>query len=286
MGLEVVSFTIKQVRDENEYIANMGKPGHRADQDGGRHRGRRGRRATRRSGRPRRCAQSAVARATADQERVIAEMASQTRQAEASARPGAQARRVRGDGQARAGAGRQGVRDPGQHHAAAGRRRAGRRRAGPARAADQGPGGRDLAPREGAEATVLKAAEAEQRRIQTLAEAERQRLHAGGGGSRRGDAGARVAARGRRAARSKVRPRPRSSAPRARRRPTRWTSRPAAFQHYNQAAVLDKMLGGHAGAGAGVRRAAVEGGQDHHRLDGRRRRTAWAPTRSPATWRR
>src|SRR2546426_3653829 len=26
MGLEVVSFTIKQVRDENEYIANMGKP--------------------------------------------------------------------------------------------------------------------------------------------------------------------------------------------------------------------------------------------------------------------
>jgi len=26
MGLEVVSFTIKEVRDKNEYITNMGKP--------------------------------------------------------------------------------------------------------------------------------------------------------------------------------------------------------------------------------------------------------------------
>src|SRR5947207_9214608 len=26
MGLEVVSFTIKEVRDKNEYIANMGRP--------------------------------------------------------------------------------------------------------------------------------------------------------------------------------------------------------------------------------------------------------------------
>jgi flotillin len=26
MGLEVVSFTIKEVKDKNEYIANMGKP--------------------------------------------------------------------------------------------------------------------------------------------------------------------------------------------------------------------------------------------------------------------
>ena len=26
MGLEVISFTIKEVRDKNEYIANMGRP--------------------------------------------------------------------------------------------------------------------------------------------------------------------------------------------------------------------------------------------------------------------
>jgi len=26
MGLEVISFTIKEVRDKNEYITNMGKP--------------------------------------------------------------------------------------------------------------------------------------------------------------------------------------------------------------------------------------------------------------------
>jgi len=32
MGLEVVSFTIKEVRDKNEYIANMGRPGRGAHQ--------------------------------------------------------------------------------------------------------------------------------------------------------------------------------------------------------------------------------------------------------------
>jgi flotillin len=26
MGLEVISFTIKEVRDKNEYISNMGRP--------------------------------------------------------------------------------------------------------------------------------------------------------------------------------------------------------------------------------------------------------------------
>ena len=43
MGLEVVSFTIKKVIDENDYINNMGRPGHRADQARGRHRPGRGR---------------------------------------------------------------------------------------------------------------------------------------------------------------------------------------------------------------------------------------------------
>ena len=82
MGLEVISFTIKEVRDKNEYISNMGRPDvarikrdaematAEAERDT----------AIRRATALR---ESAVAKAQADQERVIAETASQTRQAEA-----------------------------------------------------------------------------------------------------------------------------------------------------------------------------------------------------------
>jgi flotillin len=82
MGLEVVSFTIKEVRDKNEYIANMGKPdvarikrdadvaGAEAERDT----------AIRRALAQR---EAAVARAQADQERVLAETLSQAKQAEA-----------------------------------------------------------------------------------------------------------------------------------------------------------------------------------------------------------
>jgi flotillin len=82
MGLEVVSFTIKEVRDKNEYITNMGKPdiarikrdaevaGAEADRDIAMKRAV----ATR---------ESAVAKAQADQERVLAETLSQAKQAEA-----------------------------------------------------------------------------------------------------------------------------------------------------------------------------------------------------------
>jgi flotillin len=82
MGLEVVSFTIKEVRDKNEYILNMGKPdiasirkaadiaAAEAERDT----------AIRRATTMR---EASVARAQADQERVIAETASLTRQAEA-----------------------------------------------------------------------------------------------------------------------------------------------------------------------------------------------------------
>src|ERR1035441_8829480 len=60
MGLEVISFTIKEVRDKNEYISNMGRPDvARIKRD------------------------AEMATAEADQERVIAETASATRQAEA-----------------------------------------------------------------------------------------------------------------------------------------------------------------------------------------------------------
>src|SRR5271170_3942322 len=82
MGLEVVSFTIKEVRDKNEYITNMGRPdiarikrdaevaAAEADRDIAIKRAE----ATR---------ASAVAKAQADQERVAAETASMAKQAEA-----------------------------------------------------------------------------------------------------------------------------------------------------------------------------------------------------------
>lgn len=82
MGLEVISFTIKEVRDKNEYIANMGKPDvarikrdadvatAEADRDT----------AIKRAEAQR---DAATAKALADESRVIAETASLTRQAEA-----------------------------------------------------------------------------------------------------------------------------------------------------------------------------------------------------------
>src|ERR1700728_3449511 len=82
MGLEVISFTIKEVRDKNDYISNMGRPDiarikrdadiatATADRDT----------AIQRAMALR---EAAVATAQADQERVIAQTASQARQAEA-----------------------------------------------------------------------------------------------------------------------------------------------------------------------------------------------------------
>src|SRR5213595_3344523 len=82
MGLEVISFTIKEVRDKNEYITNMWRPdvarikrdvdvaAAEAERDTAIKRAL----ATR---------ESAVARAQADQERVLAETLSQAKQAEA-----------------------------------------------------------------------------------------------------------------------------------------------------------------------------------------------------------
>jgi len=82
MGLEVISFTIKEVRDKNEYITNMGRPdvarikrdadvaAAEADRDT----------AIKRALAQR---ESAVAKAQADQERVQAETASLAKQAEA-----------------------------------------------------------------------------------------------------------------------------------------------------------------------------------------------------------
>src|SRR5882724_4591338 len=82
MGLEVISFTIKEVRDKNEYITNMGRPDiarikrdadvatAEADRDT----------AIKRAEAAR---ESSIAKALSDQERVLAETLSQAKQAEA-----------------------------------------------------------------------------------------------------------------------------------------------------------------------------------------------------------
>ncbi len=82
MGLEVISFTIKEVRDKNEYISNMGKPDVariRRDADVATAEAERDT-AIRRANATR---EAAVARAQADQERVLAETLSLAKQAEA-----------------------------------------------------------------------------------------------------------------------------------------------------------------------------------------------------------
>jgi flotillin len=82
MGLEVISFTIKEVRDKNEYITNMGKPDVariKRDADVA------GAEAERDTAIKRAQAQrdAATATAQADQQRVLAETLSLTKQAEA-----------------------------------------------------------------------------------------------------------------------------------------------------------------------------------------------------------
>ena len=129
MGLEVISFTIKEVRDKNEYITNMGRPdvarikrdadvaAAEAERDTAIKRAE----ATR---------AAAVAKAQADQERVLAETLSQAKQAEAQRDLEIKKANYPGSRQEAAGAGRQGLRDPDQHHAAAGDRRGGQDPAG------------------------------------------------------------------------------------------------------------------------------------------------------------
>ena len=82
MGLEVISFTIKEVRDKNEYISNMGRPDVariKRDADVATAEAERDTAILRANA----LRDSSVNKAKADQERVIAETASATRQAEA-----------------------------------------------------------------------------------------------------------------------------------------------------------------------------------------------------------
>ncbi len=82
MGLEVISFTIKEVRDKNEYISNMGRPDIariKRDADVATAEAERDT-AIRRAQAVR---EAAIAKAQADQERVLAETLSLAKQSEA-----------------------------------------------------------------------------------------------------------------------------------------------------------------------------------------------------------
>jgi flotillin len=82
MGLEVISFTIKEVKDQNEYITNMGRPDvARIKKDADVATAEAERDTAIKRAEAQRAA--AVAKAQADQERVLAETLSQAKQAEA-----------------------------------------------------------------------------------------------------------------------------------------------------------------------------------------------------------
>ncbi|MDP9378904.1 MAG: SPFH domain-containing protein [Chloroflexota bacterium] len=174
MGLEVVSFTIREVRDKNEYIANMGKPdiarvkkvanvaAAEAERD-----------TSIRQAETMR--EASVAQAAADQETVIARSASQARQAEAQR--DLNLKRAEYDATVKK---QQAAADKAYDIQAnieqqrviaeqVGVQRVEREQQIRVQEAEIERRQREL------EATVLKAAEAERRRIELLAEAQRQR---------------------------------------------------------------------------------------------------------------
>jgi flotillin len=228
MGLEVVSFTIKKVIDENDYINNMGRPDiarvkreadiaqAEAERDT----------AIKRAMAMR---EAAVAQAAADQERVIAQTASETKQAEATrdlevkkAEYEASVRQQRAlaekaydiaANQAQQKVVAEQVRiDQVQRHEQI-----------KVQELEVARREREL------EATVTKSAEAERRRIELLAEAQRQKLATEAAGQAeatrlQGTAEAEI-----------VRAKGQAEA-------NAMHMRAEAYQEYNQAAVLDKLL--------------------------------------------
>jgi flotillin len=230
MGLEVVSFTIKKVIDENDYINNMGRPDiarvkreadiaqAEAERDT----------AIRRAMAMR---EAAVAQAAADQERVIAQTASETKQAEATrdlevkkAEYEASVRQQR----ALAEKAYDIAANQAQQKVVAEQVRieqVQRQEQIKVQELEVARREREL------EATVTKSAEADRRRIELLAEAQRQKLATEAAGQAeatrlQGTAEAEI-----------VRAKGQAEA-------DAMHMRAEAYQEYNQAAVLDKLLTG------------------------------------------
>jgi flotillin len=230
MGLEVVSFTLKEVRDKNEYITNMGRPDvarikrdaevatAEADRDI----------AIKRAEMSR---ASAVAKAQADQERVAAETASLAKQAEAQRDLNIkQAAYVEATKKAQAQADKAyeietNIQQQQVIIEAVRVQQVEREAQVKVQEAEIARRERELI------ATVLKAADVERQRIQTLAEAERQRLisEAEGRASSiraQGEAEAEIIfKKGEAEARA-------------------MNVKAEAYQEYNQAAVVDKLITG------------------------------------------
>ncbi|HWV25160.1 MAG TPA: SPFH domain-containing protein [Thermomicrobiales bacterium] len=239
MGLEVVSFTIREVTDSNEYILNMGKPDIAsvrrtadiaiadADRDT----------AIRRAQASR---EARIAEAVAEQEKVTAESASQTKQAEsirdlelkrAEYDRAVQEQRAQADKAYEIQANVQ------QQKIVAEQVRVEQVRKEGEIAVQEA----EITRREKELiATVLRAAEIEKQRIETLAEAERQRqvLHARAQAEQtklEGEAQAEIVRIKGRAEADAIEARGQAEA-------QAMQLKAGAFQEYNQAAVIDKLL--------------------------------------------
>jgi flotillin len=230
MGLEVVSFTIKEVRDKNEYITNMGRPDvarikrdaevatAEADRDI----------AIKRAEAQR---ASAVAKAQADQERVAAETASLAKQAEAQRDLDIKkASYVEATKKAQAQADKAyeietNVQQQQVIAEAVKVQQVEREAQVKVQEAEIARRERELI------ATVLKQAEIERQRIQTLAEAERQRLMAEAEGR-----AASIRAQGE--AEAEILFKKGEAEAKA------MNVKAEAYQEYNQAAVVDKLITG------------------------------------------
>ena len=230
MGLEVVSFTIKEVRDKNEYITNMGRPDvarikrdaevatAEADRDI----------AIKRAEAQR---ASAVAKAQADQERVAAETASLAKQAEAQRDLDIKkASYVEATKRAQAQADKAyeietNVQQQQVIAEAVKVQQVEREAQVKVQEAEIARRERELI------ATVLKQAEIERQRIQTLAEAERQRLMAEAEGR-----AASIRAQGE--AEAEIIFKKGEAEAKA------MNVKAEAYQEYNQAAVVDKLITG------------------------------------------
>jgi flotillin len=241
MGLEIVSFTIKEVRDKNEYIVNMGRPDIASIKRAADIATAEAERDTEIK-RAQALRESAIARAVADQERVMAETASAAKQAEAQR----DLELKRADYMASVRK-QQATADKTydiqanimQQQVAAEQvriERIQREEQIKVQDAEIQRRERELI------ATILKPAEVERQRIETLAEAERQRrsLEAQGASeaSRLQGAGDADAERSRGLAEAEViRAKGQAEA-------DAMHLRAGAFREYNQAAVLDKLLTG------------------------------------------
>ncbi len=241
MGLEVVSFTIREVKDSNDYILNMGKPDvanvrrtadiamAEAERDT----------AIRRAQAMR---EARIAEAAAEQEKVSAESMSQTKQAEAVRDldlKRAEYDRSVHEQRAIAEKAYEIQANVQQQRIVAEQVRVEQVRKEGEIAVQEA----EIKRRERElEASVLKAAQAERQRIETLAEADRQRqvLHAQAMAEQtrlEGEAHANIARLQGQAEADVILAKGQSEA-------EAMQIKAAAFQEYNQAAILDKLIGG------------------------------------------